>query len=85
MFNIADFLGKFKNLGLNERLLKEVIKEVVKDVANLDLEVKNILVKGDEIIFKVSPAIKNVLYIKKQLILDKIKERGMKENINNFF
>jgi hypothetical protein len=83
MFNIASYLDKFKNLGLKERLLKELIKEAVKEATRVNIEIKDINIKKDEIIFKVSPAIKNTLYIKKELILSKIKEKNTKEMINN--
>jgi len=80
MFNIALFLNKFKNLGLGERLLKEAIKTSVKEVLNFDLDVKNILLKNGEVTFKVSPAIKNTIFIKKALILKRMEENGV-ENV----
>ena len=80
MFNIASYLDKFKNIGLGERLLKEAIRSSVKEVLNFDLEVKNILVKNGEVILKVSPAIKNAIFIKKDSILKRMAENGV-ENI----
>lgn len=80
MFNIASYLEKFKNIGLGERLLKEAIRSSVKEVLNFDLETKNILVKNGEVIFKVSPAMKNTIFIKKDSILKRMAENGV-ENI----
>lgn len=83
MFNIAQYLNKFKNLGLEERLLKEAISSSIKEALNLDLIVKNILIKNNEAIIDASPAIKNAIFMKKRIILDKVKEKdvGLVENI----
>jgi len=81
MFNIAAYLKKFENLGLGERLLKEAIRSSVKEVLNFDLETKDIVVKNGEVIFKVSPAIKNAIFIKKVSILQRMAENGV-ENVS---
>jgi Cu/Ag efflux protein CusF len=82
MFNISLFLERFKNLGQGEKILKEVISSSVKEVVGFDLDTKSINLKNGEVIFKVSPALKNAIYIKKELILKKIKDKNI-ENINN--
>lgn len=76
MFNISQYLEKFKNIGQSERLLKEAVFIIIKEVVGVEVEAKNISVRNGEIIFKVSPAIKNAIYIKKELILNKINERS---------
>ena len=80
MFNIAQYLEKFKNLGLGERLLKEAIKSSVREVLNFELDTKKILVKNSEVTFKVSPAMKNAIFIKKADILKRMAENGI-ENV----
>jgi hypothetical protein len=82
MFNISLFLERFKNLGQGERLLKEAISSSVKEIVGFDLDTKSINLKNGEVIFKVSPTLKNAIYIKKELILKKIKDKNI-ENINN--
>jgi hypothetical protein len=82
MFNIASFLDKFKDLGLGERLLKEAIRTSIKEILNLDLENDSINIKNGEVIFKVSPVVKNTIYIKKNAILKKMVENGV-GNIND--
>ena len=82
MFNIAVYLNKFKNLGLGERLLKEAIKTSVKEVLNFDLDAKNILLKNGEVTFKLTPAMKNAIFIKKAAILKKMAENGV-ENVSD--
>jgi hypothetical protein len=75
MFNIAQYLERFKNFGQGERLLKEAVRSAVFEAAGFDIEIKNITVKNGEIIFRVSPALKNSLFIKKNLILTKLQDK----------
>lgn len=82
MFNIAQYLEKFKNLGLGERLLKEAIRTSIKEVLNFDLDTKKILVKNGEVTFKVTPAMKNAIFIKKAAILKRMVENGV-ENVGD--
>ncbi|MFA7252391.1 MAG: hypothetical protein WC027_00860 [Candidatus Paceibacterota bacterium] len=77
MFNISSYLEKFKNIGQSERLLKETILSIIKEVTGIVLGVGNIKVKNNsEVLLSVSPAVKNTIYIKKELILNKIKEKS---------
>ncbi len=82
MFNIASYLEKFKNLGLGERLLKEAIRTSVKEILKLDLDNKDILIKNGEVTFKISPAIKNAIFIKKTAVLKRMEENGV-ENVKD--
>ncbi len=81
MFNIAAYLKKFENLGLGERLLKEAIRTSVKEVLKFALDTKNISMKNGEVTFKVSPALKNAIYMKKAAILKRMAENGV-ENVS---
>jgi len=81
MFNISVYLEKFKNLGQREGLIKNEILFVIKEVVGVDIDPKKIKTKNGGLFLGVSPAIKNTIYIKKDLILNKLKERGIK-NIN---
>jgi len=76
MFNIQSYLAKFKNIGQEERLQKEAISSSIKEVSNIEIELKNIFVKNGEVNLKISPAMKNTIFIKKDIILAKIKEKG---------
>lgn len=82
MFNIALYLKKFENLGLGERLLKEAIRTSVKEIMKFDLDEKNISLKNSEVTFKVSPTMKNAIYMKKAAILKRMEENGV-ENIGD--
>jgi hypothetical protein len=76
MFNISSYLEKFKNFGQGEKLLKEVIINSVREVVGVEILAKDINLKNGEVTFKVSPAIKNTIYIKKDKVLTKIKENN---------
>lgn len=75
MFNIAQYLEKFKNLGGTERGLKEALVFAVKKVIGVEIEVKSIMLKNGEAIIKVSPLIKNAIFIKKSQILKVVEEK----------
>jgi hypothetical protein len=76
MFNISSYLEKFKNIGQEERLLKETILSIIKEVAGVVVDARNIKIKNGEVSLSVSPAVKNTIYIKKDIILNKIKEKS---------
>jgi len=82
MFNIAQYLEKFKTLGLGDQSLKEAFVSVIREVVGMEIEEKSIIVKDGEIIIKVSPSIKNAIYIKKTQILKKVEERVGQKTID---
>lgn len=75
MFNIAQYLSKFKNFGGTERNLKEALVFAVNKVVGIEINVKNIILKDGEVIIKVSPAIKNSIFIKKDQILKEVEAK----------
>jgi hypothetical protein len=75
MFNIAQYLEKFKTLGMGDQSLKEALVFVIKEVVGVEIESKNVLIKNGEVIIKVSPSIKNAIFIKKDQIMKKVEER----------
>lgn len=75
MFNISNYLDKFKNLGQDEKKLKEIIISSVKEVVGIEIQAKNIKMKNGEIVLTISPGIKNAVFIKKATLLSKIKEK----------
>ena len=75
MFNIAQYLEKFKNLGGTERELKEALSFAVKKVVGVEVETKNIILRDGEAIIKVSPAIKNAIFVKKEQVLKAVEEK----------
>ena len=82
MFNIAQYLEKFKTLGLGDQSLKEAFVSVIREVVGMEIEEKSIIVKDGEIIIKVSPSIKNAIYIKKAQILKRVEEKVGQKTID---
>lgn len=75
MFNIAQYLDKFKNIGGDDRALKGVLVSAIKTIVGVEIETKDISLKNGEAIIKVSPIIKNAIYIKKNQILKEVEEK----------
>jgi hypothetical protein len=75
MFNIALYLEKFKNFGQSERQLKEILVLAIKNAVGVEIEAKSILIKNGEAVIKVSPIIKNAIFIKKEKILKEISDK----------
>lgn len=73
MFNISDYLGKFKNLGQGEKQLKEIVSGVLKEIVGVDILPANISVKNGIVGLKTTPGIKGAIFIKKEEILARIK------------
>ncbi|MEI6528391.1 MAG: hypothetical protein WCO10_01825 [bacterium] len=75
MFNISLYLNKFKNIGQDERRLKEVIVATIKELVGVDIGYENVTVKKGEAVIAVSPAYKNAIYIKKEKILKSVSDQ----------
>ena len=76
MFNIADYLSKFKNIGQGEKALKQNIVSSILEITGINLSIDKIEVKNGEATLKVSPGIRTAVFIKREQILSKIKEKG---------
>ncbi len=75
MFNISQYLEKFKNIGGAERFLKETLIFLINKEVGVEVRPEDIILKNGEVIIKVSPAIKNAIFIKKEKIIKKIEEK----------
>jgi len=80
MFNISDYLEKFSKVVSFGRQQKKEIQNSIEEVLNIKIDTDSIFIKDGLLSLKVSPAIKNTIYIKKALILKKMEEKGV-ENI----
>ncbi len=76
LFNISAYLEKFKKLGSGDTSLKEVLVRVLGEVVGINISPEKISIKNGEIFLNVSPAIKNTVFIKKETILLKLKEKA---------
>ncbi|MDO8575154.1 MAG: hypothetical protein Q7R78_00425 [bacterium] len=75
MFNINNYLKKFTFVENKDKKVKVLLIEVVKNSINLNLEEKNISLNNNIIYIKASPAIKSLIFIKKENILSSLREK----------
>lgn len=78
MFNINDYLDKFKNLGLSNKENKKIVLTTIFDLLRINLDEESLKIKDGVIIFRVNSVIKNSIYIKKSLLIDELKKKGIK-------
>lgn len=69
MFNITQFLEKFKRLGFDKESQKKIVMDTLREMSIPveDVEIKNKVAK-----VKASSIVKNQIFIKKQKILQKL-------------
>ncbi len=78
MFNLDKFLDKFKKI---KPPINYIIIDIIKNELNVNIKSENILIKNNIIYIKTKPIIKSEVFIKKQKILELIKN---KTNNNKF-
>jgi hypothetical protein len=83
MFNVSSFLEKFKNLGGESILLKEIFIEAVKDATGIALEKKNVEIKNGTAFLKISPVIRTEIFIKKPAIFEKLAKNELSRKISD--
>ena len=82
MFQISEFLARFKNLTNTEKQRKEIIIGVFeKNKITVTLEQVSIL--KNTVFVKVHPIIKTEIFLKKEIILDQLKEIPNVRNISD--
>lgn len=74
MFNIEQYLKRFTLHISGGVVQKEKVIEVVKGVIGVDITKEQIEVKDGILTLKVRPIIKSELMLKKELLLEKLKE-----------
>ena len=70
MFNLSSYLEKFKNTKESKNE-KETIKKILLEEVNLSVSEKNILFSKDEIKITGSSFQKNIIFLKKDVLLQK--------------
>ena len=75
MFNIGNYLARFKKLGESEGVFKENAITIFKEVLNLELRADDFSLRNGVLFLRTSPMAKNSIYIKKEKILALLKER----------
>lgn len=69
MFNIAQFLEKFKKIGFDKESQKAIVIDVLK---SFSIPVESVSIKNRVVTVKASSIVKNQIYIKKAVILKKL-------------
>jgi len=79
--NIRFYLKKF-NFVNSDSIIKEKIISVLKDEIDVNIKKENINIKKNTVFINTHPIVKNCIFFKKQLLLDKIRE-SLSENDKN--
>lgn len=69
MFNIGNFLEKFKNITPPDKYVKEVFITVVKSVVGIEIEKEDLDVRNGVIFISADPIVKNEIFLKKSEIM----------------
>jgi hypothetical protein len=80
MFNIGSYLEKFVRLGLENQETKKVIQKAITDILGKEISTDKISYKKGVVEIKESATYKNLIFMKKDLLLKSLKSTGL-----NFF
>lgn len=75
MFNIGEYLEKFKTISHSRGLLKNSVAESIKEVCNIDIDPKRIIVKDYVARINEKPIIKTEIFLKKTKILEVLNKK----------
>lgn len=75
MFNIGNFLEKFKSITPPDKFVKDGLVSVVKETTNIEIEKENIDVRNGTIFITADPIIKNEIFLKKGEIMQSLTEK----------
>jgi hypothetical protein len=78
MFNVSNYLEKFKKFGLAEVIAKEVVVESIKEILGITIDKKKIKIQNRIAYIQASPIIKNQIVIKKTTLIETILKRTTK-------
>lgn len=67
--HIKNYFDKFKNILFSKEENSRIVSIVLKKNIGLELETKNIQIKGDILYLKISPLVRNEILINKNQIL----------------
>lgn len=75
MFDISQYLEKFKKLKNSKFFIRDLVVESIKKITNIYIDVKNINIKDGLVRLSDKPIIKNEIFIKKTKILEEINSK----------
>ena len=73
MNNLGDYLDKFKKIFSGAKFQKDAVISIINSTAKIQLSEKDFEVKNFSIKLTTSPAVKSVIYMHKQKILEALK------------
>jgi hypothetical protein len=74
MKNIGDFLSRFKIIRSPKQNREEVVR-IIQGVLKIDITESDIEIKNKIVFIQCHPAIKTAIFLKKEVILEQIKEK----------
>jgi hypothetical protein len=77
MFNISDFLEKFKKFDQDKTLQTENIQKSIENVVGVKVDKKDIRIKEGILHIQGSPALRQEVFLKKESLLSLIKAEGV--------
>ena len=83
MFNVDDFLSKFKKIEPPDNTIRCYVVDVIFDVLSIKIKKQDIKIKNNIVYIKTNNIVKNEIFLNKQTILDKINNKLNKNKINN--
>ncbi len=83
MFNIDNFLIKFKNLTNKDKIIKDIFSKIVLNILNIKINNKDIYIKKDILYIKTSSINKNEIFLNKSLLIKEVKKKLKNKDINN--
>ena len=75
MIGIGSFFERFRSREIEEIRFLSIVIDVIKDVLRFDLDPKSIVYTDAILYIKISPAAKGAIFLKKEEILNKIREK----------
>ncbi len=75
MFNIGEYLNKFKKISENRDFLRKAVSEAVKNICGIDIDPEDIDVRDGIARIRSKPIIKNEIFLKKNKIMDFLKNK----------
>jgi hypothetical protein len=74
MFNIGDFLKRFTVIK-DPANLKNDVSLTIESVTGQKIATENITIQGGKLILQVHPVIKSIVFLKKEKLLEELKEK----------
>ncbi len=75
MFNISSYLEKFKKLGDAREKTKKSVADSFKEVSGIDVDQDSVKISNGEVIVSVAPTAHAIVFMKRESIIKKIKEK----------